>query len=170
MRRVVPLFGALLGLSGCVSGPCDPNTNRSLFTAAGCMSNGGFQQRVDQRRAVLDASERNRGAVEQQRAAAGSRLAALSDQEQQLRAQLRDEQGRAVDLSRRVADARARGQGDQARLARLGDDIVRLRQEQDRLAQQPPGDSMRERMAQVLRRREELSAQYNATLRGASDN
>jgi predicted RNase H-like nuclease (RuvC/YqgF family) len=163
MRRA--LLAVPLLLAACAdSGGCDPHTNRSFLTVAGCVAGGGYDQRVQRRQSGLDAAQRDAEAAAMARDAAYARQEEAQAEAARLRGTLAEQQRRAANFESQLLAARAATDAEQARLGMIRQRTAQLRAEQSRL--QGSGSdaaTMRREIEQLDRELRSLQRQYDST-------
>jgi len=148
-------------LAACAPQDCDPSRDRSIFQVAGCVTGGGYQQRVDRLGAQADRAEADRAAAEADRSRAEARRDTAASQAARLRADLASQQTRSIALERDISSARQRARMNQQQLGQLEQDLAALRAEQERLRATPASPAAQQRLQDMRRRQETLEQQWD---------
>ena len=148
-------------VAGCSPQTCDPSRDKSIFQVAGCVTGGGYQQRVDRLSTQADQAEVDRAAAEADRRGAESRRDTAASRAAGLRAELASQQTRSIALERDIQSARQRSRVDQQRLGQLEQDLTSLRAEQARLRGAPASPQQQQQLQDMRRRQETLESQWD---------
>ncbi len=140
---------------------CDPSRDRSIFQVAGCVTAGGYQQRVDRLSTAANQAEADRSDAEADRRSAEARRDTAAGRAAGMRAELASQQTRSIALERDIQSARQRTRVDQQRLGQLETDLSGLRAEQDRLRAAPPSPQQQQQLQDLRRRQETLETQWD---------
>lgn len=161
--RLALVFAAPVAFAAGCAPPqnCDPSRDRSIFQVAGCVTAGGYQQRVDRLSTAADQAEADRSAAEADRRSAEARRDTSATRAAGLRSELASQQTRSIALERDIQSARQRTRVDQQRLGQLEQDLSGLRAEQDRLRAAPPSPQQQQQLQDLRRRQETLETQWD---------
>ena len=140
---------------------CDPSRDRSIFQVAGCVTAGGYQQRVDRLSVAADQAEGDRTSAEADRRSAEARRDTSGSRAAGLRSELASQQTRSIAFERDIQSARQRTRVDQQRLGQLEQDLAGLRAEQDQLRGAPPNPQQQQQLQDLRRRQETLESQWD---------